>query len=291
LLVQRGLLALSAYVVGGGLCLIYVKFIHPIFSRLVEPRLNALDVWSSTLAVLRSQPGIWVDTFTLMPRFSSLAICAAACAVFLLIGSKYVTPAARWGVLCAAALLVVVSFGPHFLTGVVWIVPRSVTTLPSLPGLVLLSALWLGEGERWPRLMAAALATAYLVLTISCANRVLADYAFRSREDQQQAIVFYDRLLAYEHETGRRVTRIAFTLDRNPTWCYPATRCYGDLNIRVWTIPWGRMGLIRYVSGRTFQEIPFAPHTLQEVFGADNWDSFSVDQIKFDKDTAFIAAY
>jgi hypothetical protein len=291
LLVQRTLLALSAYVVSGGVCLIYVRFIHPIFSRLVEPRLEVLNIRNSALAVLKSQPSIWIDTFTLMPRFSFLALCAAACAVFLLIGSARLTPAARWGVLCAAALGIMVSFGPHLLTGVVWIVPRSVTTLPSLPGLLLLAALWFGEAERRLRLAAAALATAYLVLTISCSNRVLADYAFRSREDQQQAIFFYNQLSAYEQRTGQRVTNIAFTLDRIPTWCYPATRCFGDLNVRAWTQPWARLGLMRYVSERTFQEVPFAPHTLPEVFGTDNWDNFSADQIKFDKDTAYVAVY
>jgi hypothetical protein len=285
------LLATGAYVSGGVVCLAYVRLVHPVVSNLSDPRLSTVRIGHSLAEIMKAQRVLWVESFTLMAPYAFLGVCVLACAAFLLIRSAELKANAKLGVLCAAVLLILASFAPHVVTAVVWIVPRSMTTLMALPGVFLLAALWFGEQEPAPRLAVGVLAAAWLVLTISFSNRVLADYLSGYRQDQQEALVLYERLVAYERQTGRRIAKLAFSFDQHPTWCRAGARCYGDLNVRAWTKPWARTSLLRFVTGREFTEAPFAPHTVKEIFGTENWNGLSPDQIRFDNDTAYIAVY
>jgi len=100
-----------------------------------------------------------------------------------------------------------------------------------------------------------------------------------------------DRIMAYERESHIQVDKVAFAMDRYPMWCYPDIRCFGDLNVRTWVKPFARAGLLRAVSAREFRVIPFTGKSVQEVFGVENWNTFSPDQIKCIGDTAYIAIY
>lgn len=97
--------------------------------------------------------------------------------------------------------------------------------------------------------------------------------------------------LYYEEAQNRRpvlLFRTAFLLRRFIFHYDQVIQTY-DTNISAFSPQWSRIGVMQYVSGRVFGEIPMDQQTYENYFGTKRWDTASPEQVICDGDTAYIA--
>jgi hypothetical protein len=294
-IVKRAFLGIAFHGVGIICSLIWIRTIHPRLWPWYPVRVTSI-AWENLggLMSVRTQYDLWVLSYNILPK--GLFAC------FLLLGFGALLWAARSMKGSAARLLLIglcllavigLTFAPQLLLKPLWLVPRSAIPIGSLPALLLLCAFCLPFSSEPSRrhLFIAVVAGAWLVVTVISTNRILADQVHTQLEDRDVAKVFWNEILLHEKETGQTITKIGLAVDRNPTWCYPGVHCYGDMNTRCWNANYCAVPLLRVLSGRNFEFAPFESKDIQARFGRDDWTTVSPDEIRFDGNTAYIAAY
>jgi hypothetical protein len=110
--------------------------------------------------------------------------------------------------------------------------------------------------------------------------------------DKEYAKLVAQEILASEKESGVTISKLSFVPDRQPTYCYDGTICFGwHLNASVRNVKWGFPFLLRMVSGRSFQVVEMDPSIYETFFKDKNWDIFDKDQVVVKNDTAYVVTY
>ncbi len=286
-ILRRFAIGMAAWAVGGLSGVIHAKYIHPLlFHGALDRRVSAFQPLANLKVVLSESKDIWIDCFTFIPKYVFVAVLAAA---LLLVLTLRVSRKLKLLTIASAALLIALTLGIHLVAGAVWMVPRSVTSLCAPIGILLVPALWRITGRiAFPA--AIILGVFWFAICAMASTRVLSDHYVNYEMDSFEAKLIYQQITRYEQQTGTRVDKLAFKLDKYPWWCYDAVRCSGDFNVRSWSKWFPREPMIRIVSGRHFTEVPFT-QSLMEIFGTDNWNEFSPDQVKCIGNTAYVGIY
>ena len=64
----------------------------------------------------------------------------------------------------------------------------------------------------------------------------------------------------------------------------------GDVNVRAGSIPWAIPTLLGYYDDKEYQSVD-ASEDIKEYCSSKNWDSVSIEQLKFIDDTLYICTY
>ena len=95
----------------------------------------------------------------------------------------------------------------------------------------------------------------------------------------------------YEKETGKTVTKVAFTSDAYITWGYAGVTGSYDINTRATAYSNYYGAMLEWLSGRRFEEVDYAT-VKSDAPQQENWDSFNVsEQVDFVDDTLCIIIY
>jgi hypothetical protein len=278
---------MAAWACGGLSGYLYAKYVHPrFFHGELDHRVSAFHPFANLKLVLADSKEIWITCFALIPKYVFVSVLAVAVVLLILLRVPL-----RLKLLTAtsAALLVILTLGLHLIVGGVWIVPRSVTSLCAPIGVLLIPVLCAGRARlAFPA--ATALAVFWFAVCVMASTRALSDYHENYFLDSLEAKLIYQQITSYEQKSGNRVSKIAFRLDKYPWWCYDTVRCSGDFNVRAWTKSFARQPMMRVTAHRGFTEVPFS-QPLHEIFGVENWDDFSPDQVKCIGDTAYVGIY
>ena len=290
-IVRRAGFGMAAWACGGLSGYLYARYVHPLFFRgELDRRVSAFHPLANLKLVLADSKDIWIDSFALIPKYAFVSILLAALVLTVMLR---VPRRLKLLAVASAGVLIALTLGLHLVVGGVWIVPRSVTSLCAAIGILLIPAL--RQVHSRPALpvalpMAIVLSALWFGICAMASTRALSDYHTNYYLDSLEAKLIYRQITNCERQSGNRIDRVAFKLDRYPWWCYETLRCSGDFNVRAWTKSFARQPMMRLTSGRNFEEVTFT-QSVRDVFGTDNWDEFSPDQVKCMGNTAYIGIY
>lgn len=289
---RRATRAAVVFLVVSGANVFYVRFGHTaLFGEAPTPRASPdLATMSKNLEiVLGNIWRVYSRMYEMFPPGTYLAAIALGLVALAALGSR---TAALLGAL-AIVLVTVTTFAIDLIQpDPRWLPPRICIPASGALGLVLLMAGRWSPRRAWAGALATATALVALVADFAVYTRIATDHAVLVRLDQEYARVIVERIEQAEATLGVRVARVAYFEDGSLVQTYPGIFTAGDINVRALGTSWSIVPLLRYVSGRPFQEVPPDRAVVEQNFAGLRWDSFRPEeQVKVIGDTAYVAIY
>jgi hypothetical protein len=287
-----------SYLISLTASVVYIKYVHPFISSQIYRDFNSINVakmWGNAIFIRGIQYDVWVTHCNMLPKYFFLAAVIGCIILYFVLKKE---PAlAKNSILGLATLLlssVLVSFVPHLLSPSIGLAPRTIVGISALPGLIIFLLLLARRrsGSRKGDILIGGTILIYLTVLLVYSNRVEGDQIYANRMDKEYAKLVAQEILASEKESGVTISKLSFVPDRQPTYCYDGTICFGwHLNASVRNVKWGFPFLLRMVSGRSFQVVEMDPSIYETFFKDKNWDIFDKDQVVVKNDTAYVVTY
>ena len=228
---------------------------------------------------LQLQPPLWLPALFLL---ACLAVIAAGL-IRAGLGSRIIT----------IVLLVLVETALLFLMPAisrpVTFLPRIVFPFYAAEAMLFVCALVFGS-ERGRGLICAAACVWFVLQAVFC-NTIMANHFISNALDVSYMRVVYDRICAYEEETGTEVTTFAGTTDLNAPHSYEIVQYKRD-QIGERALDTAPYSLLCNVSGRLFIYDTVPKDVKEKYFGGRDWDHFDPDeQLVIVGDTAYFCAF
>lgn len=254
-------------------------------------------------SIIKAIPLLIINTHTFLPRFFFVSITSILL-LFLLFFILKLSQKQRTinfiMIFVFIFIINVVIFAPHLLSSSLWIAPRTIVGLMAWPGII---AIWIAFiTEKIPNSI--NVITKNNILSIIClmiSILIFTNYFYTqkieistqvtNKIDRELTFIFYNEIQKYEASSGNMVKNIAFVDDVNVTWGYKDLITFSDTNVREFSVPYARISMFNFFSGRSFNEIPMDKDTYEKHFKNKDWKYYSVDQIVFKGDSAYIAVY
>lgn len=95
----------------------------------------------------------------------------------------------------------------------------------------------------------------------------------------------------YEKETGNKVTKFAYVYDKNPQQYAVGIKQIGSLTERKLACSWSIMQAMDFYCERKFERVKMPTSVYVDKFLDKDYDTFSEDQLLFEKDTLYMLVY
>ncbi len=265
----------------------------------INPRSASLSIETIQVNiknVISIQPRLLGSAFGMLPRyvptvhFAILLICLIAAIISN--HKKRVIDVVLWFVMLGGCYIIV--FAPHYVAVDFWPAERTLIALFVFIAFVQVFVYNLAE-KRWIKNIIIYTSILFLTINAIAIQEIAADQLLTNALDEQYSYAVIDAISDYEAETGEQVTKIACTVDTNPTYSYYGyvdTTVY-DTNISAITVSWSAPFMINYYSGSRFEIINNVdPEVYETYFSGKNWDEFNAaEQVICIDDTAYIISY
>ena len=91
-------------------------------------------------------------------------------------------------------------------------------------------------------------------------------------------------------QNKQKINKIVTYSDLNPTYSYPNIIAEGDINVRPLAYDWALKSTLTFNSGTSFNEGK-QNKEIKDYCQKNDWDSFSLDQLKYEGDTLYVCIY
>lgn len=139
---------------------------------------------------------------------------------------------------------------------------------------------------RWKRILCYVYIL-YLFIQIYFAQIIVTNHFVSNTLDELYATLVYERITAYEEETGIMVNKLAVEKDID------AKVSYDEVHYKCYSINERALGMVNYslmevVTERKFEPVTMDPTIYQSCFEGKNWDYFNLsEQLIIEGDTAY----
>lgn len=181
----------------------------------------------------------------------------------------------------------------HLLTGTVWAPPRTLLGFYctfSMIGVIVLSI----NTQKATNLIIISLCFILMIFSSYHIDGYATAQRVTNAFDKEISKVVDSHVNAYEHSSGKKITKISVTEDKGIRWAYDSAETYAsyDQSIRGWAVKWCVPYLFRYYSGRNLESIEMPDSVYNKYYADKNWSCFIPDeQIVFIDDTMYISLY
>lgn len=122
-------------------------------------------------------------------------------------------------------------------------------------------------------------------------NSIYIDKYKLNYADKNRAIYIGEEIKKYQDITGEVIKKVAFYYDTTIRYpYYPDLYCNGDMLVSSFNTYWSDANALSFYLGNTYERVEQEKKYI-EYFSDKNWDSFSNEQLLFDKDTLHICIY
>lgn len=182
-------------------------------------------------------------------------------------------------------------FAVQAFSGNLWMSPRTIVGAFCSVACLLLVLYYQGRGTRGAQQILTGMVAVLAVFFVGTAQELSSDQLISNRMEQQEVRIVLNELDNYEKETGKTVTKVAFTSDAYITWGYAGVTGSYDINTRATAYSNYYGAMLEWLSGRRFEEVDYAT-VKSDAPQQENWDSFNVsEQVDFVDDTLCIIIY
>lgn len=276
-----------------------IKIVNIIWQN-PNPRFNNVDIVDNIITIVKLQGHIWLGGLSVIPNnifFLSLVI-GILLFIFLLSFSQ--NKLFKSFVFFTTIIsLIILSFLPMLIT-TIWIVTRTVVGLGGIIGIILISLIIFLERIDTNK----KIIKIYLILCLLCGgvllgfnaiqyNKIASNQLLSNQLDKELILKYYNSILKYETETKKDIKSISFIQDVNPTPCHKNTPCFGDSNVNILFVEWGKVQAFNYYTNRNFVGINNGNETNLYIthFLSKDFTEFSPDLVYIDNETAYLILY
>lgn len=198
-----------------------------------------------------------------------------------------------WLTIYLVVLVILISVAPQFLVkySSIWIVPRSNIPLSMLFGIL---CFWynsqIEENTIYLKFNIFVIILT-LVLQLIGWYQISMDQYYVNKLDKVFAESISTKIREYEKENNIAVTKIGISGDKAIMYTYKDVETMsGDVNVRASSISWVVPALLEYYDDKGYQSVD-ASEDIIEYCSSKNWNSVSIEQLKFVGDTLYICIY
>ncbi len=288
----------SVYILSAFINFVYIKLVHPYFYSFTDPRTLKIDLLTNILSILDVQKTVWIKQFSLMSDYTFIIYIFLSLSLFFVFRKSISLNLSRVYLIVPNILftLIFITYLPHLFTSAVWIVPRAVLAIGSIPGILFLCLSLIipfrnQNFENYHKIILIMIIFSYAFIIYTSTNQIAIDHLSTNNRDHKEASWIISEITSRENESGVRVSKVAFVFDDYPVWAYDGIRAYGDMNVRALTKPWAQIPLLEFVSGRKFIPVDMNLNVYDKYFKGKNWNHLDSEQIVVVNDVAYIAIY
>ncbi len=286
------LLALAAIAVTLVITKILENFVDAMDSR--HATSSAKKIMENLKAIYHYQPTLWIDSYGLLPRFSTLGVFLAlvGCLGYTGLKENKQNLSRVLLTLLAFCLCYGVLFAPHIVAGGLWMPERTFLVFFSLFTLLAVAVVTLSKRVVIHKIVA-VLIVCYLALNIWAVQNIAMDQFITMALDKEYALHVNRAIQTYEEEQGITVANIAAVCDAEPTTYYSDyIRFYThDTNKSAKSLDWCISYALNYYASHRFTITDMDPKVYQAYFEGQNWDAYAPEQVVIQGDTAYVCTY
>lgn len=172
----------------------------------------------------------------------------------------------------------------------IWFVPRSTYTFASIFGILMLYGCISYNLSKTNRCIIVFLSIILLVIQFNKFNIIEIDRYKLNALDFEVSKEICAQIKEYEKNTGIEIKNIAIYKDEIPNYTYENIFATGDINVKAYSAEWSCVEILNYYSGKKMSSVQI-DEELEKYFKHKNWNSFNLEQIKFDGDTLHLCCY
>ena len=146
-------------------------------------------------------------------------------------------------------------------------------------GLLIVNPVRLG---RWGRVLIVSVIVFFLGIELYSFNGLEISNYIKDAVDADRSRIIQDHINSYEKLSNIVVTRISPIKDSVPTYAYPETHFYGDINITSFATSWSDVASINYYNQKGYIRVNADNQEMNNYCKGKNWDAFSEEQMIFD---------
>lgn len=166
-------------------------------------------------------------------------------------------------------------------TNSIWFVARSSYPVASLIGILLIYAAMKTQIEKKAKIGILIILTIFLGIQFVSFMEYSIDNYIVNKLDRQNVEQIQTKILQYEKETGKQITKIAFYEDKNPNYTYPDVKATGDMNLKALYKDWSELRVIGYYTGRDLKQTEKNTE-IQKGFKEKDWNYYNDEQLIFE---------
>lgn len=251
------------------------------------------NIISNSIKISEMQSSLWRSTYSLMPSFVMIIFVVLLVCIFLYYFFKQRLKITQLLLSISIILLGYVTiFIPHIVSSQLWVSHRAIAPFFMVLTALICMVTSLKPGLRAMKMLVFSALLFIFVSIYQIHDIIKNDYAV-DRMDIEYAKLINNEIKTYEQNHKVRITKIATTLDENPSWTYRGIDYQiMDFNVRNLVRPWADVYLINKVNGENYQKIEMNKEVYDIYFSSKNWDFFKPsEQIIFIGETAYIAMF
>ena len=134
--------------------------------------------------------------------------------------------------------------------------------------------------------------TVFFVFNCVNAIQIFTAHIATNIYDENMANMIKYEIEKYEQKTGNEITKVGVCKDQSPM-SYPAgwDKKLFSFTQRAFDNFYCIVEALNYFCGRKFERVPMSREVYEKYFENKNWDTFSDEQIVFEKDTMYMCTY
>lgn len=242
--------------------------------------------------MVQYQPVLWSNFNGFMSHWplTVLLVMDMICLALVLISGRKIFDCLFTIILFLGSYVMV--FAPHLVSSYIWCAPRTIYGFFVVTmGMVMIIAAMNKYAKA--RAAIAILGVIFLIGSTADIQRIAGDNIAGNRLDEEQAYVIERYIQQYEAETGNEVKYLAFGNDDAVRYGYDSVHITNmDTNLRFGAVGWAAVPAMNYYTDRNYQQKTMTAEEKSYYFQDVSYDYFDPNQqIRFDKDTAYILVY
>lgn len=253
------------------------------------------DIVGNVINIIHSLPILVVHNLNTMPAYMYIVLFLIAILFAGVILKK--NKGLSILVLILFAGLVSILFITHVIGNEFWLVARSTTGLMALPGWIIAMGIMSYSAEKENDtpitvfIMLIVTLCIFIFTSFYQTQKLAVGIQITNHIDRESVIFFEQKIRQHEKDTGVEVKNIGFIRDESYTYSYDGILAHGDTNMRGYTVPWNRLNMFNYYSGRKLAEVEVPNEVYEVYFKGKDWTVLSDEQIIILDDIAYICIY
>lgn len=288
----KNVVAALLYGIPGILNFIIVK-LFGITSRIT----GDINLSESLLKIYKSTKEVLESTFDLLPKNLFLFVCLAIIVyiVVKIIRTNNTTKNKTLkilGIVYIIAGTIISAVFPQIMqnTDSIWFVPRSIYSMASLIGVLLLYASLNIEIKKNERIGIYIVIIMLLLLQFTQFQRIFKDRYTSNYLDKIEGSQIKEIIEEYEKETNIEVKNVAFYQDKETKYVHDNIRAVGDVNVRGFAVDWSAIGALEILADRELKNVE-PLEDIKKEFSEKQWYKFNEEQMIFIDDTLHMCLY